>query len=295
MAIKIEMMRCFQAVADRGNLASAAEALGRTPSAVSMMLSHLEDEIGAPLFEAPRKSRLTPLGRMILTEVRAALQHFDRRVRAIESMARADVGLVRLAVTPSVAAAVLPAIVAAFCRAHPSVQIEMRDMDSASAIREIRAERADIAVATAGSATDDMTCRPLFDDAFGLVCHSGHPLAGRARFGWRDLVDETFIANGLCRLIADPEFAPIVETARLAVPNTTSLLALVRAGLGVSVLPRLAVPANDADLAFIAHESGALRREIHLVTPPHRHLPPAARAFCEAIVKACAGTPVQRD
>ncbi|WP_254703064.1 LysR family transcriptional regulator [Roseovarius sp. THAF8] len=53
------MLRCFLTVAERGNLADAAEALGRTPSAVSMMLRQFEDHIGAPLFEAGRKSRLT--------------------------------------------------------------------------------------------------------------------------------------------------------------------------------------------------------------------------------------------
>ena len=69
MAIKLEMMRCFRAVAERGTLAEAAEALGRTPSAVSMTLSQFEREVGGALFEGAGKGRLTPLGRMVLDEV----------------------------------------------------------------------------------------------------------------------------------------------------------------------------------------------------------------------------------
>ncbi len=295
MAIKLEMMRCFQAVSERGNLADAAQALGRTPSAVSMMLSQLEDEVGGPLFEAPRKSRLTPLGRMILAETRDALQHFDRRVRAIEGMARADAGFVRLAVTPSVAAAVMPAIVEEFCRAHPAVQVEMRDMDSVSVVRALQAERADIGVATADPSATEITRQPLFTDAFGVVCPKDHPLAAQDRCGWRDLRDETFISNGLCNLIHDEDFAPIRDGARLNVPNTTSLLALVRAGVGVTVLPRLAVLPGDTGVAFVPLDGDELRREIHLLTPPHRNLPPAARAFCEAIRKARFSAPVQPD
>lgn len=68
MAIKIEMLRCFCAVADHGSLADAAEVLGRTPSAVSMMLRQFEDHIGSPLFEGGRKARLTPLGELIRIE-----------------------------------------------------------------------------------------------------------------------------------------------------------------------------------------------------------------------------------
>ena len=64
--IKIEMLRVFRAVAEQGSLARAADVLGRTPSAVSMMLSQFEWHIGAPLFETDRKNRLTTLGALVL-------------------------------------------------------------------------------------------------------------------------------------------------------------------------------------------------------------------------------------
>ena len=100
MAIKIEMLRCFRAVADHGSLADAADMLGRTPSAVSMMLRQFEDHIGAPLFESARKSRLTPLGELIRAEAERELDHFERTVRSIESLSRAEHGNVRLSATP---------------------------------------------------------------------------------------------------------------------------------------------------------------------------------------------------
>ncbi|MFT5446017.1 MAG: DNA-binding transcriptional LysR family regulator [Gammaproteobacteria bacterium] len=68
LAIKIEMLRCFVAVAQSGKLVDAAEKLGRTPSAVSMMLKQFEQHLGAPLFESERKNRLTALGAFALTE-----------------------------------------------------------------------------------------------------------------------------------------------------------------------------------------------------------------------------------
>lgn len=285
MAIKLEMMRCFRAVAERGTLAEAAEALGRTPSAVSMTLSQFEREVGATLFEGAGKGRLTPLGRMVLDEVTEALDHFDRRLRAIEGAARAEAGLVRLAVTPSLAAAVMPAIVERFRAAHAGVQIEMRDMDSRAVVEALKAELADIGLATAAE-TDGIARRRLFSDAFGAVVPVAHPLARRGACGWADLAGENFISNGLCDLIPDAAFAPIREGAGLRVPNTTSLLALVRAGVGVTVLPRLALAQGETGVAFVPLEAVGTRREVHLLTRAGRPLAPAARAFADEIAGA---------
>ena len=83
MAIKIEMLRCFATVVKHGSLSEAADALGRTPSAVSMMLKQFEDHIGAPLFETARKSRLTPVGDLIYEEARREVTHFENTVTAM--------------------------------------------------------------------------------------------------------------------------------------------------------------------------------------------------------------------
>ena len=77
MSIKLEMLRVFRVVAEQGTLAASARSLGRTPSAISMTLAQLEDDIGAPLFETDRKSRLTPLGRLVLEESRRAVGPLD--------------------------------------------------------------------------------------------------------------------------------------------------------------------------------------------------------------------------
>ena len=102
--MKLEMLRVFQTTAAHGSLARAAEALGRTPSAVSMMLLQLEQEVGGALFEAGRKSRLTPLGLLVLEESRRANEAFERSVGAIRRYATATGGLVRIAAVPLLAA-----------------------------------------------------------------------------------------------------------------------------------------------------------------------------------------------
>jgi len=165
----MEMLRCFTTVVTQGNLGDAAAALRRTPSAVSMMLKQFEDHVGAPLFETGRKSRLTPLGALIYDEARREVAHFDTTLAAIEGIARAKQGHLRLAVIPSVATAILPEVVAEYIRDFPDIQIDVRDMDSAAIAVELAAGRADVGIGTLPDAPD-MTRETLFSDVFGVVC-----------------------------------------------------------------------------------------------------------------------------
>ena len=283
MAIKIEMLRCFRTVAEQGSLADAAEVLGRTPSAVSMMLRQFEDHVGAPLFESARKSHLTPLGALIHAEARRELEHFDRTISAIESMARAETGHVRLAVTPSVGQAIMPPILRGYMADHPGVLVDMRDSDSATVQQDLAAGRADIGLAS-------LPPLPGFErhlictDRFGVVCPADHALARDwSELTWSDLAETNFIANGLCHHIQDENFTPILNAARLHVANTASLLSMVRAGAGVTLLPELAMQRADDDLVFLPLLDSSAVREVWMLAPPDALMTPAARAMAHAI------------
>ncbi len=284
MAIKIEMLRCFAAVARSGNLADAAETLGRTPSAVSMMLKQFEEHLGARLFESERKSRLSALGRFTLDEAMRELDHFERTIASIESYARSESGLVRVAAVPSVAWAILPEVTQGFLRDRPGVRIDIRDMESAAVLRELERERVELGLATgaeAGAAVDRET---LFSDAFGVVCRADHPLAGsRGPLPWEALAPWPFIANGLCAQIADERFQRVFSGSQLMVRNTTSLLAMVRGGVGVTVLPRLVVRSAEREIVFLPLADPDARRRIDILSRAHVELSPAAQSFADAV------------
>jgi DNA-binding transcriptional LysR family regulator len=286
LAIKIEMLRCFQAVADHGSLSGAAEALGRTPSAVSMMLRQFEDHIGAPLFESARKSHLTPLGALIRTEAARELGHFQRTIAAIEGLARAEAGNVRISCTPSVAQTIMPPILRAFLQAHNGVRIDMSDTDSATVHRDLIEDRADIGIASLAP-MPGFERRLLFSDPYGVVCPVDHPIAQHWQdLTWSDLEQVDFIANGLCQQIPDDGFRPILAGARMMARNTVSILSMVRAGAGVTILPQLAVLPEFPDLAFLPLTVTRTRRDVWMVTPPSAALNPAAQALAESILAA---------
>jgi DNA-binding transcriptional LysR family regulator len=220
---------------------------------------------------------------MIHAEARRELDHFDRTVSTIEGLSRAELGFVRLSVTPSLAQSVLPPILHRFLQDHPNVRVDMADMDSAAVHEDLKAERADIGLASIG-ALQGFDCRPLFSDRFGVICRRDHPLAHDwDQLTWTDLEGIDFIANGLCSQIRDEGFAPILDNARLMVRNTASLLGLVKAGVGITVLPRLVVLPEFTDLAFLPLANLDARREVWMITQPRQMLTPAARALAESI------------
>ena len=291
MTIKIDMLRCFVAVAESGNLADAADRLGRTPSAVSMMLKQFEEHLNAPLFESERKSRLTALGAFTLDQATRELEHFERTIAAIDHFSKAKAGFVRVAAVPSVAEAILPTVVRDFLHDHPGVQIDIRDMDSAAVLRELDRERVDLGLASASGAGAEIAQEELFSDAFGVICLPDHPLAEEPTpIEWSALGPWPFIANGICRHIKDERFQQVFTGSRLMVRNTTSLLALVRAGVGVTVLPRLAIESAESTLRFLPVADPAARRRIDVLRRNHNKPTPADLAFEAAIRRAVRDT-----
>lgn len=283
MAIKIEMLKCFAVVAQTGSLADAATVLGRTPSAVSMMLKQFEDHIGVPLFETARKSKLSPIGTLIFAQARREITHFETTINVIEGLARSEVGYLRLAVTPSVAAGLLPPLIREFVKVHPDVQLDLRDMDSAAIAEALAQEKADIGIGTLDE-MDGFSRVALFSDPYGVVCRKDHPLAEDwARLTWQDMQDYVFIANGLCHYIRDADFAPILDRSRLMVHNTASLLGLVREGVGITVLPQMVVSDLHDDLAFLPLTDTTARRTVHMLAQPDKLLLPVARDLVHLI------------
>ncbi|MEW7009062.1 LysR family transcriptional regulator [Lentilitoribacter sp. EG35] len=284
MVIKIEMLKYFVAVAQSGNLSDAADKLGRTPSAVSMMLKQLEDHLGAPLFESDRKSKLTSLGTFTLDEAARGLDHFQRTSSAIENYAHAKSGFVRIAVVPSVAGTILPEVVERFLEKHPNVHIDIRDMDSAAVHRDIISEQVDLGIASDVDIESQVESKPLFSDAFGIVCSNNHPLTELDfPLDWSELHRYPFIANGLCSQISDDAFQSVFKASKLMVRSTTSLLALIKTGIGISVLPKLVVDNARGDICFLAVNDSTARRHIAILHRANTQLSPAIKNFEKTI------------
>jgi len=287
MPIKISTLQTFVAVAECGKLTDAAKRLHRTPSAVSMALKSLEDHLGRPLFEADRKSRLTPLGRYVLEQAREELDHFDHAVRIMEGYARNEVGSLTIACVPTVSTRILPRVFEPFLSRWPGIEIDVRDMDSLSVRRELERGRVELGIATPLSLRPEFESMLLTRDPFGVICSAQHPLnRGDAALRWRDIESHPFIANPICGLIQDTEFRKILSRSTLTVRNTTSILSLVAANVGITVLPRLAVSDDGPKVNFRPLAYNELFRELHLMKRANATPTPVAEAFIDELLKA---------
>lgn len=251
MAIKIEMLRVFSAVAQAGNLADATSRLGRTQSAISMTLKQLEQHLGQKLFEGERKNRLTPLGAQVFELAKQQLRQFDETLRAIETSANAPAGLIRIASVPSVGGLVFPSVIETMTRRYPGLRVELRDTDTEQVIDALIHGQADIGVASGRHALNGVRQVPLFQDRFGLICRPDHPLARQTQLPTiAEVVNYGVIRNNLCSRIETPAFQTAIADAPVNVHNTLSLLAMVRTSNWVTVLPQTVVQIMPTELIF---------------------------------------------
>lgn len=280
MAIKIEMLRCFATVAQTGNLAEAAERLGRTQSALSMTLKQLEAHLGKRLFESDRKNRLTPLGKHVFELAQAQLRQFDFTVRAIETTANSPEGVIRVVSIPSMARSVFPRTIQTLTARHPGLRVELRDADSRQVIDALLRGQADIGIVSGTPKLNGIRQTRLFSDRFGLVCAHDHPLALQARPPTLpEVTAGGFLGNNLHTIIDDAPVRQAVESARVTVPNTLSLIAMIRSGLWVTILPSSVVDFMPGELVFRQIEGLCARRDVSMLMREKTMFPELAEAF----------------
>ena len=284
--LKLEALRVFVTVAELGNIKDASSQLGRTASAISMTLKQIEIDIGGPLFESERKNALTALGAYVLDTGREQVRAFDKAIGSIRAFADSRIGKLTLASVPSVAANVIPPLLQAFIAERPGVEIELIDTDSRNVSSLVEKGIADFGIAGQPSDATLVDFTPLFADRFKLICQRGSRLAklGQA-VQWSDLENETFIMNGAIVIHDIPEFRKLAERASINVRNVTSLNALVRGGLGVTLLPALATTDMPHGVVALDLDDDRIRRQVGFVTSSNTTLSPAAKSFHDYALK----------
>lgn len=278
--IRLEALRAFVEVADHGNIKDASEKLYRTPSALSMTLKQIEERLGCPLFETDRKSSLTEMGRFLYDQAVVLLRDYDRAMERIEAQSKARSGRLRIASVPSVATMLLPPFLQAFLNDRPDLDIDLVDTDSTDVRRLVETGQVDLGIAGTGPDVPGLVSEPIFRDPFKLVCRTDSALAARgALLDWSDLAGQPLIINESTRALASPEFQLLARDARFSVRNVTSLLAMVSAGMGMTLLPALATVNLPAALTARLLRDPACLRTVGIIWREGKVLSPVTSLF----------------
>jgi DNA-binding transcriptional LysR family regulator len=263
-------LRVLREVAARGSFSAAAEALAFTQSAVSQQVAALERETGNRLVErGVRPVRLTDAGRALLAHAEAVLARLDEAQQELGEIAGLRRGRLRLASFPTAIATLVPRAVALFNRRHPGVELTVVDDHLQALLPRLARWELDLALVYGHEALPEPEVRlertHLLDDPFELVVPDGHPLAGRASVRLEELAGETWIGG-----TPDGAYARIVlHSCRVAgfeprvafgSDDYNAVQAFVAVGLGVAILPRLALALPRPGLARVALAEPPVRR-----------------------------------
>ncbi|MEV6158718.1 LysR family transcriptional regulator [Nonomuraea sp. NPDC052129] len=252
--IDTRRLRTLRAVADHGTVTAAAAALHLTPSAVSQQLLALEHEVGHRLFTRDARGvRLTAVGQIMLTHANEVLAQLERAEAEVAAYTTGAAGEVTVACFATAISAVLSPAITALRTGSPGLRVRVLDAEGDQSLSMLLDDQADLAIAVeyrgAPDAADPRLHRSaLYAEPFDLVLPQDHPLAssGGASVRLADLVGETWIGpypgNPVHDVITfaceqagfSPDFAHCSDDFR-------AVVALVGAGAGVALVPRLAL------------------------------------------------------
>ena len=283
-AISLTGMRSFVAVYEAGGVRAAADQIGRTPSAVSMTLEQLEDDVGAPLFVGDRRGVLSPVGRIVLEEARAMIAHYDRVCSAMTSYAANQPGRCDISSVPSVAVTLLPRAIARARDEGAAFEIHVRDNDSSAIVEAVENGVVELGLCVVAGRRPQLTFDPLFREPLDFVCPIGHPLTkSKEPLSWSRLEGAPLIQNGSAAALGLKEIDALADNSKLIASNVASNLAMVEAGLGVTILPRLGRWKCSCAVSFVPLADPRASRTVGWIARAGRPLQPTAQLILKCI------------
>ncbi len=297
----------LRAVASTGSFSAAGRELGCTQPAVSQQMKALESSVGTPLLvRTGREMRLTQAGEALVRHAAGIIAGLTAAEEEVAAIAGLRAGRVRLVSFPSGSSTLVPTALAALRAAHPGTRVFLEEAEPPNSVELLREGDCDVALAfryegAAGAEEwDDLVVRPLLTDRLVALVPEAHRLArtepdGSVAIG--ELAREAWIAGcPRCRgqLVEVCEGAGFTPRIDFATDDYPAVVGLVGAGLGVAVLPQLAVESvRPRGVRTVALEP-AVRREIVALTLPDLAQVPAVAATLDELARAGARQPAAR-
>lgn len=294
--IEARHLRVLRAVAATGSFSAAARELGCTQPAVSQQMKALESSAGTPLIvRTGREMRLTQAGEVLVRHATGILAGLVAAEEEIAAIAGLRAGRVRLVSFPSGSSTLVPTALAALRAAHPGTRVSLVEAEPPASAELLRGGDCDVALAFryGGSAAewDDLVVRPLLVDRLVGLVPEGHRLADAEQAAMGELAEEPWIAGcPRCRtqLVDACEKSGFTPRIDFATDDYPAVIGLVAAGLGVAMLPELALESVRPKGVRTLRVEPPVHREIVALTLPDLARVPAVAATLDHLVLAAA-------
>jgi len=284
--LNVARLNVLKEVAYRGSISAAAEALSYTQSAISQQIATLEAETGMALLERhPRGVSLTAAGQTLVGHAEGILAGLEAAEAALSEIAGLRGGRLRVASFPTAGATLMPHAIANFRAAYPDVELTLAEGEPEQIVPRLRAGELDLALlfefAGESLPLQDMTRVELLADPMYLALPREHRLAGSKRIKLADLAADAWVqtsrsspcAMHVVRSCHAAGFEPIVTFES---DDYQTVQGLVAAGVGVALIPELALSVVREDIAIRALSPAPPVRQVIAALPAGARLVPAA-------------------
>ena len=243
----LRQLEILQAIAETGSFTACGRKLHVSQSAISRQILLLEDELGEPLFlRIGRQVRMTAAAESLVQLGQRVFHDVHETVGAITDRTRALQGTLRLSGGMTVCLYVFPPLLKHLRRVHPRLDVRVRVATADRSVEEIRAGRVDVGLLTLPIEQSDLVSLPVLREELLVVTTPRHPLTRRKRLAAGDLAGYPFVLfepGSATRQVIDRFFAAekIEPNVVMDTENVEIIKAMVKTGLGISIVPYQAV------------------------------------------------------
>ncbi|KOC92331.1 LysR family transcriptional regulator [Winslowiella iniecta] len=289
MNYSIRQLRVFVAVAQHGSFSQAGQSIGLSQSAVSHSIKELEAEMGIRLLDrTTREVMLTEAGQQLATRLERLLEELNTTLLDVRSYGQQRSGTVRVAASQTISAQLMPQTLAASQQAFPDIKIMLRDRPQQWVLQSVRNAEVDFGIVVGPLQSPDFACEPILDEPFLLLCRRDDSLASAPEISWSLLNGRTMVlqdyASGSRWLIDEALRGQQVQAEIVQeIGHPVTLYPMVEAGIGISILPALALPLPEGRPLMVRRIFPVINRTLMLIRRKNRSLSPAAEAIWQEV------------
>ncbi|MGL4722982.1 MAG: LysR substrate-binding domain-containing protein [Scandinavium sp.] len=289
MNYSLRQLKVFITVAQARSFSRAGEIIGLSQSAVSHSVKELELQTGVRLLDrTTREVVLTEAGQQLAARLERLLDELSSTLRDAGRVGQQLSGTVRVAASQTISAHLIPQCIAASNRRYPEIDFVLHDRPQQWVLESIRQGEVDFGIVIDPGAVSDLQCEAILSEPFFVLCRKDHAFAAQSVINWqslqgtrlvlqdyasgsRPLIDAALIRHGIS--------ASIVQE----IGHPATLFPMVEAGIGISILPALALPLPQGSELMVKRLTPVVERQLMLARRKNRSLSTATQALWDVV------------
>ena len=291
MNYSLRQLRIFVAVAEQQSFSRAGELIGLSQSAVSHAVKELEQALSLRLIDrTTREVVLTVAGKQLASRMALLIDDMDSLIKDLHSYGEQRTGTVRVAASQTISAQLMPLCLAACQQDYPEIRLILQDSVQQSVVQAVRQEEVDFGIVIELQNSVEFEMQPILQEPFLLLCREDDPLAVQTAISWGDVAQRDCVLQDYAsgsRVLIDAIFQQQGAHPRVVqqVGHPSTLFSMVDAGIGISILPALALPLPRDSQLLVRNISPERGRRLTLIRRKNRSLTPAAEVIWQLVVK----------